>query len=93
MLPAVLAVLVDDSRCRSCECRQFNLRGLLMHSCEAGGGGMRTCKNIKSGFRCLSCHSQGLFKNSSLVMGQMLRKTWPGTLQSRAAVWLFAGAG
>lgn len=25
----------NDSRCRSCECRQFNLRGLLMHSCVA----------------------------------------------------------
>lgn len=60
-----------------------------------GGWGeeMRTHKNIKSGFHCLSCHSQGLFKNSRLVMGQMVRKTWPGTFQSRAAVWLFAGAG
>lgn len=56
-----------------------------------GAGEIRMHKNIKSGFHCLSCHSQGLFKNSRLVMGQMVRKTWPGTLQSRAAVWLFAG--
>lgn len=39
--------------------------------------GVRTHKNIESGFHCLPLHSQELFKNSRLVKGQMVAGNAP----------------
>lgn len=60
-------------------------RGISGGDEEARGGGTQ---NPKSGFRCVS---QGLFRNSRLVTGQMGRETQPGALQPTAALWPLAG--